>query len=107
MTLVQDREYLYRECPSITPSVAPLDSSLSLKSGDKLSDQPAGLSKTKTSVTKVLVATINILKYSEDDLQRILKAIFETQASARATGPIRIFFATFFIWDRINFCWQQ
>ena len=28
-------------------------------------------------------------------------------ATARATGPTRIPFATSFLWDRISFCWQQ
>ena len=71
------------EHPSVAPSVAlfiaPPDSSPPPKSGDKLSDQPARPSEAKPLANAPAAAT-NIFKYSEDDLQRIFKAVLEAQA---------------------------
>ena len=157
MTLVQDCRPPRREHPSITPSVALSNSSPTPKLGDKLSEQSAGPSETKFPVVDAHVAATNILKYSENDLQKILKAVMEAWApdptpaptsalafiyfkapweklkarspniyrgkshmdyhnfchqcedyfaTARATGPIRIFFVTSFLWDQISFRWQ-
>ena len=72
MTLVWDRGRPRRECPSVTPSIAlsvtPPDSSPPPKSGDKLSDQPAGPSRVKPLTADAPVAATNVPKYSEDDL---------------------------------------
>ena len=91
MTLVRGRRRFYRERPSATPfvapSVAPLDSSQPPKSGDKLFNQPAGPSRTKPPVTDALIVTTNVPKYSEDNLQRIFKAVLEAQAPVSAPAP--------------------
>ena len=91
MPSVRGRGYLRRERPSVTPSVtssiALFDSSPPLKSGDELSYQLAGLSKEKPLANSP-PATNSIPKYSEDDLQRIFKAVLEAQALVPALTPI-------------------
>ena len=131
---------------SVAPSVASPDFSLPLKSEN--SEQPNGPPGPKSP------AIISVPKYSEDDLQRILKVILEAWAlapapapasvvfevpreklkarstdvyckkfhmdcynfyqqcedyfaTAGATGPTRIPFATSFLWEQISFHWQQ
>ena len=90
MTSVRGRGRPRRErpsvTPSVTPSVAPPDSSPPPESGDELSDQPAGPS-TKPPVANAPAAT-SVLKYSEDDLQRILKAVLEARAPVPAPAPV-------------------
>ena len=84
MTLVQGPGHLCRERLSVAPSIALLDFSSPSKSGDKLFDQPTGPSGTKFPVADTPVATTNVPKYSEDDLQRIFKAVLEAQALTSA-----------------------
>ena len=83
MTSVQGCKRPRQERLSAAPSVAPLDSFSPPELGDKLSDQPAGLSGTK-SLANAPAAATSIPRYSKDDLQRILKAVLETQAPALA-----------------------
>ena len=88
MTSVWGRGRLLWKRPSdvsfVAPFVAPLDSSPPLKLGDKLYDQLARPSRTKLPVANASATTISILKYSEDDLQRIFKAVMEAWAPAPA-----------------------
>ena len=87
MTSVWGRGRPRRERPSVTPSVAPSvappDSSPPPESGDELSDQPAGPS-TKPPVANAPAAANSIPKYSEDDLQRILRTVLEARVPAPA-----------------------
>ena len=83
MTSVRGRGRPRRKRSSAAPSVAPPDSSLPPESGDELSDQPAGPS-TKPPVANAPAAANSIPKYSEDDLQRILKTILEARVPAPA-----------------------
>ena len=90
MISVQDRG---RPCwkrpfvaPSVAPSVAPPDSSPPPELGDELSDQPAEPSGTKT-FANAPAATTNVPKYSEDDLQQIVKAVLEARAPVPALNP--------------------
>ena len=76
MTSVQGRRRLHRKRSSAAPSIAPLDSSSPPKSDDELSDQLAGSLGTKPPIANTSAAT-SVLKYSEDDLQRIFKTILE------------------------------
>ena len=78
MTSVRGRGRPRRERSSATPSVAPPDSSPPPESGDELSDQPAG-PLTKPLVANAPAAANSIPKYSEDDLQRILRTVLEAQ----------------------------
>ena len=73
--------------PSVTPSVAPSDSSPPPKLGDELSDPPVGHLGAKPPAADAPVAATNIPKYSQDDLQRILKAVLETRAPASTHAP--------------------
>ena len=83
MALVRGRGHLYRERPSVAPSVAssvaPLNFFLPLELGNKLFNQPAGPSEMKPLIADALIAATNIFKYSENDLQRIFKAVLEAQ----------------------------
>ena len=99
MTLVWGRGSLRLEHPSvvpyiapsivpcITPSVTPPDFFLPSKIGDKLSNQPAGFSRAKLPIADATATATSISKYSEDDLQRIFKAVLEAQAPAPAPAP--------------------
>ena len=99
MILIQGRRRLRWEClsaiPSVAPSITPPDSSLPPKSGDKLFNQPSRSSGAKP-LANALPTTTSIPKYSEDDLQRILKAVLKvwapvpvpTPAPAPAPAPI-------------------
>ena len=91
MTLVRGRGRPRRKCPSVAPSVAlsiaPPDSFPPPMSGDELSDQPAGPLGPKPPVVNALAAT-SVLKYFENDLQRILKAVLEARAPVLAPAPI-------------------
>ena len=165
MTSVWGRGRPRRKRPSVALyiafSIAPPDSFPPSESGDELSNQSARLSGLKLPVANAPAAT-SVLKYSEDDLQRIFKAVLEARApvpapvsapaptpapapivaegtqkklkarspdiyhgrshmdcynfcqqcedyfaTARATGPTRIFFAASFLRDRISFRWQR
>ena len=169
MTSVRGGGRPRRERSSAAPSVAPPNSSSPPKSDDELSNQPTGPLEIKPPIANTPAAT-SVPKYSEDDLQRILKAVLETQApvptptpapilapatvlalapalapiiakvsreklkarspdiyrgkshmdyynfcqqyedyfaTAEATGPTRILFATSILRDRISFHWQQ
>ena len=90
ITLVWGHKYPCRECPSVSPSVAPPDSSLPPKSGDKLSNQPARPSGTKPPVIDAPIAAINVSKYSKDDLQKIFKAILEARAPVFDPAPASV-----------------
>ena len=81
MTSVQGRGRPCRERSSAAPSVAPPDSFPPPESGNKLSDQPAGLS-TKPPVANAPAAANSIPKYSENDLQRIFKTVLEARVPA-------------------------
>ena len=87
MTSVRGHECPRRKRLSVTSSVAisvvPPDSFPPRKSADELSDQLAELSGPKPPVANALAAT-SVLKYSEDDLQRILKAVLEARAPVPA-----------------------
>ena len=83
MTSVRGRGRPRHERLSVTPSVAPSNSFPPSESGDELFDQLARLSGLKTQLANALATTI-ILKYSEDDLQRILKAVLEARAPVPA-----------------------
>ena len=91
MTSVRGRRRLRRErlsvAPSIAPSIVPPDSFPPLESDDKLDDQPTGFLEPKPPVNNAPAAT-SILKYSEDDLQRIFKAVLEAKALVPAPAPI-------------------
>ena len=86
MTSVQGQRRSCQERPSVTLSVAlsiaPPNSFLPPELGDKLSNQLA-----RPLEAKSLVVANNVLKYSEDDLQRILKAVLEAQAPISAPVP--------------------
>ena len=90
MTSVRGRGRPRRERPSVAPSVAPSiaspDSSPPPESGDELSDQPAGPSGAKPHANSPPAAT-SVPKYSENDLQRILKAVLEARAPAPVPAP--------------------
>ena len=80
-----------RERPSVVafvaPSIAPLNSSPPLESGDKLSNQIARLSGGKPLANSPL-AVNSVSKYSEDNLQWIIKAVLEARAPAPALAPV-------------------
>ena len=73
--------------PSIAPSIALPSSSPSPESGDELSDEPARLSEEKPLANSP-PTVISIPKYSEDDLQRIFKALLEARALAPAPALV-------------------
>ena len=58
-------------------SIDPFDFSPPPELGDKLSDQPAGPSGTKSPVANTPATATSIPKYSQDDLQQILKNVLE------------------------------
>ena len=72
---------------SIAPFVAPSDSFLSPKLGNKLSDQPIELLQTKPPIANTSAAATSIPQYSKDNLQRILKAVLEAQVPAPTPVP--------------------
>ena len=86
MTSVWGRGRPRRKHSSAAPSVAPPDSSPTLKLGDKLSEQSAGPLGTKPPVANAFAAT-SIPKYSKDDLQQIFKTVLEAWASAPTPAP--------------------
>ena len=86
MTSVRGRGRPRRKCSSAAPSVTPLDSSPPPESGDELSDQPAG-PLTKPPVANAPAAANSIPKYSEDDLQQILRTVLEAQVPAPTPVP--------------------
>ena len=90
MTSVRGRGRLYRKhysvAPFVAPSITPPDSFPPPESGDELSDQPARSSRVKSHVAKASTTT-SVLKYSEDDLQRILKAVLEAEAPIPISIP--------------------
>ena len=95
MTSISGHGRPRQERLSVALSVAPLDSFLPLESSDKLSAQPVGPSVTKPPVADTPVAATNVPKYSEDDLQRIFKAVLETQTPASASVPAPVVFEIF------------
>ena len=78
MILVRGRGHRCQEYLSVAPSVALHNSSPPSKS--EFSEQPDGPSGAKPLV--IVVPTIDVPKYSKDDLQRIYKTILEAQAPA-------------------------
>ena len=91
MTSVRGRGRPHHKHPSVAPSVAPSvtppNSSPPPELGDELSDQLAGPLGPKPPVANAPAAT-NVLKYSKDDLQRILKAVLEARAPILALAPV-------------------
>ena len=87
MTLVQGRNCFRQECSFISPSIALPDSFIPPELGNKLFEHPAGRPKTKPLIVVALIAVINIPKYSENDLQRILKTVIEKRAPVPASAP--------------------
>ena len=73
--------------PSIAPSVAPPDSSPPPESDNNLSDQPAGPPGANLPVAVVPAAALPIPKYTEEDLQRILKTVLEARAPTTFEEP--------------------
>ena len=86
MISVRGRGRPRRKHPSVTPSVAPHDFSPPPKS--EFSKQPAGPSGAKLPVA--IVPTTDVPKYSEDDLQRILKTVLEARTPTPAPAPAPI-----------------
>ena len=82
MTSIRGRGRLHRKRPTVALPVALPDCFLPSKSGDKLFDQPAGPSGTKPLIVNAPATATNVSKYSENDLQRILKAVLEAQTPA-------------------------
>ena len=77
MTSIQGHKRLRQECPSVTPSVVLSDSSLLSESGDKLFNQLIRSLGTKPPIAIAPVTITNVPKYSESNLQKILKAVSE------------------------------
>ena len=65
-----------------SPDFSPLP-----ESGDKLSNQPAGLLGIKPLVANSSTAATSVHKYFEDDLQRILEAVLEIRAPVPTPDP--------------------
>ena len=111
MTSVQGRGCLHRERPSVAPFVAPsitlFDSSPPLESVDKLSNQPVGPTGIKP-LANFPLAAIGVPKYSEDDLQRIFKAVLDAQAPipipAPAPAPILASIVSKVPWKKLKAC---
>ena len=86
MTSIRGHRCSCQEHPSIAPSVVPstafLDFSPTFKSGNKLSNQSARPLETKPPIANALTTATSVSTYSEDDLQRIFKAVLEAQAPA-------------------------
>ena len=72
--------------PSVVPSVAPSDAlpDSSPPPESEVSEQPEGPPGPKSP------AETSIPKYSEDDLQRILKTVLEARAPASAPAPFPV-----------------
>ena len=87
MTSIQGCRRFRRERLFITPFVTFSDFSSPLELDDKLSDQHARPLGIKPPIAVTLVATTNIPKYSEDDLQRIFKAVLEARAPTPTPVP--------------------
>ena len=85
MILVWDRKRLRWKRFSGVLSVAPHDSSLSLKS--EFFKQLVRPSEAKPPVTIILIATTNVSKYFKDDLQKIFKTVLKGQALALTSAP--------------------
>ena len=83
MTSVRGRERSFAVL-----SVALIDSFPPSELGDKLSNQPVWSLGTKPLVVNTPIATISVLKYSKDDLQRIIKAVLKAWAPTLASTPI-------------------
>ena len=83
MTSYRGRGRPRRKRSSAAPSVALPDSFPPHELGDKLFDQPAGPS-TKSPIANAFAAANSIPKYSEDDLQRILRTVLEARIPAPA-----------------------
>ena len=90
MTSVQGRRRPRQEslsaAPSVAPFISPPDPSPPPKSGNKLSDQPTGPSGVKLLVNAPPTVT-SVSKYSEDDLQRIFKAVLKARAPIPVPAP--------------------
>ena len=87
MTSVQGRKRLCQEHFSVAPSITLFNFSPTFELSDRLSDQPAELSRTKLPVAVALVTAINDSKYFEDDLQKICKAVLKAQAPVFTSVP--------------------
>ena len=103
MTSVRDCRRPHQERPLVSTSVAsyiaPLDSFPPPESGDKLFDQLAGLLGPKPLADAPAAAT-HIAKYSEEDLQRILKTVLKARALAPASAPAPI--VTKVSWEKLK-----
>ena len=91
MTSVRGRGRHRRECPFVAPSgapsIAPPDFSPLSESDDKLFDQPARPLEPKPPIANTPAPT-SVLKYSEDDLQRIFKVVLEARAPVPTPAPV-------------------
>ena len=86
MTLIQGCRRPCREHLSVASSIATSDSSPPPKS--EFFEQPIGPLGMKLLIAVATIATTNILKYFEDDLQKIFKTVLEAQASVSAPALI-------------------
>ena len=86
MTSVQSHGCPRQKRLSVALSITLLDFSPPPKSGDELFDQPAGSSGAKP-LANTPAAVTSVPKYSEDDLQQILKAVLEAWAPISTLVP--------------------
>ena len=77
MTSIRGRRHPRREHSSATLSIALPNCFSPFESGDKLSNQHDGPLGTKLLIVNTLATITNILKYSKDDMQQILKTVME------------------------------
>ena len=87
MTSVQGRGRPRRKRSSAALSVTAPDSFSLFELGDELSDQLAKPLGTKPSIANASTAN-SVPKYSEDDLQRIFKAVLEARAPVPTPVPV-------------------
>lgn len=76
MNSVQDHGYSHKEYPFVPL----LDSFPTPELDDNLSDQFAGLSRANFPIAVISSTAFPVPKYTNKDLQRIVKTVLETQA---------------------------
>ena len=87
MTLIQGCRCPHQKRLFVAPFIALFDFSPSPKLGNKLFDQLTRLSGMKPLIIVASVFITNIIKYSEDDLQRIFKAVLEAWVPVSVLAP--------------------